>query len=277
MKKFLWSTTPILVLLVLWEFVSGSSFVNQALFPPPSDVLVALNRMIIPQASFSELSGNFSPTQVATAFLGITTGGTLFSDLRDSSWRLLAGLFLGGVFGVIFGLLTGRVKSFARAFTPIIQILRPLPPVAIIPLVIVWFGIGDGAKVFSIAFSVFFPVWLSTHVGATRIVREFLWSAGLLTKSKAKIFTKVVFLASLPFIISGIRVGISIAFVMVFVSELSGASSGLGYRISIYSLAYRIDEMIAALFVLGALGAVTDRLFVLASNRVYPWLKFQAI
>ena len=82
------------------------------------------------------------------------TTGTLLTDLRDSLWRLLAGLFFGSAIGVLFGLLTGRIKSFAIALSPIIQILRPLPPVAIIPLVIVWFGIDDGAKQVGCAFGI---------------------------------------------------------------------------------------------------------------------------
>ena len=202
------------------------------------------------------------------------TSGTLVTDLRDSLWRLIMGLALGGITGVIIGLLTGRKKKIKNILSPIIQILRPLPPVAIIPLVIVWFGIDDGAKIFSIAFAIFFPVWLNTHIGVSRIAREFLWSAKLLTASSLKIFCKVIFPSALPFIIAGVRMSIAIAFVMVFVSELSGASSGLGYRISITSLAYRIDGMIAGLIVLGALGALTDQLFIFATNKLFPWLKF---
>lgn len=250
MKRFLWFVLPIIVLIALWEFVSRSGFVNPALFPPPS--------------------------QVALALWGMITVGTLFSDLRDSLWRLLAGLFIGSAVGVVFGLLTGRIKSFAHALTPIIQILRPLPPVAIIPLVIVWFGIDDGAKIFSIAFAVFFPVWINAHIGARQIPQAFLWGAKLFTNSSVKILREVVFPAALPFIVAGIRTGIAVGFVMVFVSELSGASSGLGYRISITSLAYRIDEMTAALIVLGALGAITDQLFVFGTRKIFPWIKFSS-
>src|SRR3989338_5242121 len=250
MKRFLWFILPIVALIALWEFVSRSGFVNPALFPPPSQVAVALWEMI--------------------------TSGTLFSDLRDSLWRLLAGLFFGSAIGVLFGLLTGRIKSFAIALSPIIQILRPLPPVAIIPLVIVWFGIDDGAKIFSIAFAVFFPVWINTHIGAQQIPQAFLWGAKLLTNSLAKIFREVVFPAALPFTIAGIRTGIAVAFIMVFVAELAGASSGLGYRISITHLVYRIDEMIAALIMLGALGAIADQLFVFGTRKLFPWIKFSS-
>ena len=250
MKRILWFILPVIVVLALWEFISRSGFVNPALFPPPSKVAVAL--------------------------WGMVTAGTLLTDLRDSLWRLLAGLFFGSAIGVLFGLLTGRIKSFAIALSPIIQILRPLPPVAIIPLVIVWFGIDDGAKIFSIAFAVFFPVWINTHIGARQIPQAFLWGAKLLTKSSAKIFGEVVFPAALPFTIAGIRTGIAVAFIMVFVSELAGASSGLGYRISITHLSYRIDEMMAALIVLGALGAIADQFFVFGTRKLFPWIKFSS-
>ncbi len=246
MKKFLWFILPIIVVSVLWEFISRSGFVNVALFPPPSKVVVALWGMIV--------------------------SGTLITDLVDSLWRLIVGLALGSAIGVILGLITGRSKAFARVLNPIIQVLRPLPPVAIIPLIIVWFGIDDGAKIFSIAFAVFFPVWIGAYLGAQQIPQTFLWSARLFTISKFKMFREVIFPASLPFIVSGIRIAIAIGFVMVFVSELSGASSGLGYRISISSLSYRIDEMIAALIVLGALGALTDQLFVFTTHKFFPWV-----
>ncbi len=248
MKKLLWFALPIAFLIVIWEVVSRSGFVSFNFFPPPSKVVVAL--------------------------WGMVTSGTLFLDLRDSSWRLIVGLFLGSVVGVITGLITGRNKLFEKVLCPVIQILRPLPPVAIIPLIIVWFGIDDGAKIFSIAFAVFFPVWLNAHIGSGLMAKEFLWSARLLTKSPLQIFYKVIFPSTLPFIIAGIRTGAAVAFIMVFVSELSGASSGLGYRISITSLAYRIDQMIAALIVLGVFGAITDQLLVYGTNKIFPWVKF---
>ncbi len=247
MRRFLWFVSPIVLVLVLWEFVSDSGLVNPALFPAPSKVAVALWLMV--------------------------QAGTLLLDLQASLWRLLAGLVLGSSAGALVGLLTGRIKNFANALSPIIQVLRPLPAVAIIPLIIVWFGIDDGAKIFSIAFATFFPVWINTHIGSQQIPRAFLWSASLLTHSSLKVFREVVFPATLPFVMAGIRTGIAIAFIMVFVSELAGASSGLGYRISVTSLAYRIDEMVAALFVLGALGALTDQLFVFLSNKIFPWIK----
>ncbi|MEK7069081.1 MAG: ABC transporter permease [Patescibacteria group bacterium] len=237
---------PILTILALWEVVSRTSVVNPALFPPAS--------------------------QVASAFGNMITSGTLSSDLSASVWRLLAGLCVGSVIGILLGLLTGRIRSLAHALAPIIHILRSIPPVAIIPLVIVWFGIGDGAKIFSIAFAVFFPVWINTHVGAEQVQRVFLWKAKLAGLGTLATIRTIALPSATPFIITGIRNGIALAFIMIFVSELAGASSGLGYRISITQLAYRIDEMIAALIVLGALGALTDQLFVFGTRKIFPWL-----
>ena len=246
MKKLVWFTFPIIVIMVVWELISRSGIVSIALFPPPSKVTIA--------------------------FWGMIVSGTIFSDIGSSICRLGIGLVIGSTIGTCIGLLTGRIKLIAKLLNPIIQILRPLPPVAITPLIIIWFGIDNGAKIFSIAFATFFPVWVSAYSGSQQVPQTFLWSAKLFTISKLRMFREVVFPASLPFIISGIRTAIAIGFVMVFVSELSGASSGLGYRISITSLSYRIDEMIAVLIVLGTMGALTDQIFVFITRKVFPWL-----
>jgi ABC-type nitrate/sulfonate/bicarbonate transport system permease component len=248
MQKIVRFFLPILGLLLIWESISRSGLVNAALFPAPSKVAAALVEMF--------------------------SSGEMIGDIRASAVRLFAGLFLGGAIGIALGLLTGRNKFLTELVGPVIQFFRPLPPVAIIPLVIVWFGIGETAKIFSIAFAVFFPVWLNTHLGALGISSKLLWSASKLTDSKLKIFWRVIFPASLPFIVAGLRTGIAVAFVMVFVSELAGASEGVGFRISISNLAYRIDQMIAALAVLGASGALADYVFSKGIVRLYPWLKF---
>lgn len=250
MSKKATGVIVVVAIILLWEAVSLSGVVNNSLFPAPSQVAAAGWQLL--------LSG-------------------VVKDIAVSMSRLLVGLIVGTVIGIAIGLLTGRSKTAAGILSPIIQLLRPLPPVAIIPLIIVWFGIGNGAKVFSIAFAVFFPVWINTHIGSKMIPKIYIWTGRLLTKSWFKKATKVIFPASLPFIVVGVRSGIALAFIMVFVSELAGASIGLGYRISIAHLAYRIDEMIFALALLAILGALTDYLFSVAVRRIFPWLKFKTI
>ena len=246
MRRVVWAMVYGGLLLEAWQCIVLGGFVSTSLFPPPSRVAEALWQFLL--------------------------SGTLLSDMRESLWRLAVGLAIGSAIGTGLGLSTGRSLLAARVFEPLIQIFRPLPPVAIIPLVIVWFGIGDGAKVFSIAFAVFFPVWLNTHSAARRVPQVLLWSAALLTRSRTKRMLRVILPSILPSIIAGVRIGIATAFVMVFVSELSGASGGLGYRISVTQLAYRIDQMMASLIVLGALGALVDTLFVTAARHAFPWI-----
>lgn len=249
LKRIGFLFAPVVGLLLIWEIVSRSAIINPLLFPPPSLVVVAL--------------------------WGLIRSGVLIMDAAVSLWRVLAGLSLGILLGISTGLLTGRIRTLDRVMSPVINFLRPLPPVAIIPLIIVWFGIDDAAKIFSIAIAVFFPVWLNTHIGAERVAQEYLWSAELLTRSKFTIFSRVVLPAALPFIVAGVRTAISTAFIMVFVSELAGAESGLGYRISITQLAYRIDQMMAGLIVLTLLSAVCDRVFTKTVLRLFPWLSLR--
>lgn len=239
---------PVLVFFTLWEIISRLEIVNPLLFPPPSVVWEALKEWY--------------------------QSGELIRDVNASYWRMLTGFLIGGTSGAIIGIFTGRVNLINKSLTPIIQFFRPLPPVAIIPLVIVWLGIGDIAKIFSISFAVFFPVWINTHLGASSISTAYLWSAKLLCKSKVKEIFKVLFPAALPSIVAGLRTAIAIAFIMVYVSEIAGASKGLGYQISVSHLAYRIDKMIAALIVLSLAGVLVDYIFSKLVRLIFPWTQY---
>jgi ABC-type nitrate/sulfonate/bicarbonate transport system permease component len=240
-----YAALPIVILLA-WQAASTSGIVNGLLFPPPTDVLSSIATM--------------------------TASGELLFHARESLWRVLVGLASGALLGAFAGLMTGRVTFLDRALSPALQVMRSFPPVAIIPLVIVWFGIGEAAKIFSIGFAVFFPVWINTHIGASNIPAHYLHAASTLTSSAYKTWYWVILPASLPYIAAGVRTGISVAYIMVFVSELAGSSSGLGYLISVSHLSYRMDDMVAGLFVLGLMGASTDRAFAYATGRMLPWM-----
>jgi len=238
---------PVLLFLAAWEGGSRLWPARMALCPPPSLCFLAL----VKWAREEDMA----------------------ADLLASGKHLFLGLGCGAIVGVLTGLLTGRSRAGEAALTPLILLFRPLPPVALIPLFIVWFGIGEGAKVFAIAFAVFFPVWLNTFSAVRQIPQRLLWSAGTLTRSSWRIFLGVIAPAALPGILTGVRLGISAAFIMVFVAELMGTDVGIGYKISIWQLAYRMDAMIAALVVLGAGGALCDWLFTRLMWWRFPWLR----
>jgi ABC-type nitrate/sulfonate/bicarbonate transport system ATPase subunit/ABC-type nitrate/sulfonate/bicarbonate transport system permease component len=214
-----------------------------------------------------------APSRVARAFIGLVETGELWRDMRTSIGRLSLGLALGVSLGMAVGLVTGAFRGGSTAIEPFLQVLRPLPPVAILPLIISWMGIGDGAKVFAITFGTFFPVWLNTHQGVRLIPTHLVWSATTMGLSRSELLRDVLLPAAMPFTLVGIRLAIAMAIVMVFVAELAGASSGIGYQISISQQAYRTDRMMAALTVLGALGAGGDALFVWGARRLLPWLE----
>ena len=249
MRRWLRAALAILAFLVVWELTARMNPVRIPLFPPPTRVFLAL--------------------------IDMARTGELARDIRASLWRALIGFALGGLAGIAVGLITGRIEKLDNYLSPVIQLFRPLPPVAIIPLVIIWFGIGQTSKIFSIAFAVFFPVWVNAHLGAHDIPTTYLWSARTMSVTGVAAFRRVIFPAALPFIMAGLRIGISLAFVMVFVSELMGSDSGIGYQINTSYLAYRIDRMIAALVVLGGFGALGDLLLTKTALFVFPWLKLE--
>lgn len=233
--------------LLAWELIARAGIVPRPLFPPPSAVLAAL--------------------------LEWARSGALLVDLSTSLWHAFLGYAIGALCGVIVGTLSGRSAWVNACISPILQVLRPIPPVAIIPLVILWVGIGDVAKVSSTAYAVFLPVWISTHTGTSTVPQLYIWGARTLGTSRVRELVEVVLPAALVNIAAGLRVGISLAFVMVFVTELAGASAGLGYQIAASQEAYRVDRMMAALAVLSAAGALADALQSRALHRLCPWLR----
>lgn len=233
--------------LLAWEAVSRSGIVPRALFPSPSDVTAAM--------------------------VDWARNGAILVDLASSAWRALAGYTIGAAIGVGVGVVSGRSRAVNAALAPLLHALRPVPPVAVIPLVILWLGIDDAAKISATAFAVFFPVWIAAHTASRSTPQIYLWSAETLGVGGVEQLWKVVLPASLPTIVAGLRIGVSTAFIMVFVTELAGASTGLGYQIAASQTAYRVDRMMAALAVLTALAALADFALLAVLRRAFPWLR----
>ena len=250
---------PIVAFLILWEIIGRAEvFSPPHFFPPLSQVLEAMWEWQMGREIGGKLVGK----------------GNLVRDLHSSLSRAGGGFILGSSAAILTGMVTGRIHWINKSLAPLIQLFRPVPPVALIPLVIVWFGIGEMSKVLSISYAVFFPVWINTHIGAQEIAKSFLWSARSLKVRGISILWKVIFPGALPFIIAGLRTGAAMAILMVFVAEQTGASEGLGYRIWNSNLDYRIDLMIAGLFLLGLMGATADFLLTKSMTGVFPWLNF---
>jgi ABC-type nitrate/sulfonate/bicarbonate transport system permease component len=250
-KKILFSIVSVGVFLAIWQFMSSTDVINSNLIPPPSRVFLAIKEW--------------------------ARSGELLKDFLDSIWRAVIGLYIGSIIGISLGLLTGRNEKMNYLLTPILNIFKAFPPVAMLPVFITLFGIGNFSKIFSISFASIFPLWVNTHLGASTIPVEYIRSAKLLTKSKYKYFIDVIVPASMNSIIAGFRISIAISFIMLYVSELAGASSGLGYQISSSHLAYRMDKMFGALIILGLSATLIDLIFNKLIKYFFPWVQLNKI
>jgi ABC-type nitrate/sulfonate/bicarbonate transport system permease component len=231
--------------LIVWEIVSALKLVNSALFPSPMDTW--------------------------TAMVGLMASGLFFTDLEASLGRAAVGFGIGAILGIVVGLLTARVRAIQFILGPFLTVLRPVPAIALVPIAIVWFGIGEPSKYFVIAYTVFLAVWLNTHHGMERVPRTFVLASRSLGASRIREFVEVIVPAAAPYIVAGLRMGSALAFLSLVAAELSGASSGIGYRMQEARQYIRTDIMFVGLIELGILGALLDAAFVLLSKRVVHW------
>lgn len=212
-----------------------------------------------------------APWLVWEATVEMAESGVLWSDMEASLSRAAIGFTLGSTIGVTLGLLTGRVEFFRTLLNPFLSLLRPIPAIALVPLAIVWFGIGEGSKYFVISYTVFLTVWFNTHHGMQYVPEVYLRASRSLNASKLREFITVIIPAAAPHIFAGIRLGVALAFLSLIAAELSGASSGLGYRLQEARQYIRTDRMFSLLIILGLLGATVDLVTNWIGRKLVHW------
>lgn len=212
-----------------------------------------------------------APWSVWSATLEMARSGVLWTDLSVSLSRAAVGFTIGAVLGVGLGLMTGRVALVRTLLHPFLNLLRPIPAIALVPVAIVWFGIGEGSKYFVISYTVFLAVWFNTHHGMQYVPETYLRAARSLGASKLREFTQVVVPAAAPHIFAGIRLGVALAFLSLVAAELSGASSGIGFRLQEARQFIRTDRMFSLLIILGLLGAIIDMIVHRIGQKLVHW------
>ncbi|HJU24762.1 MAG TPA: ABC transporter permease [Casimicrobiaceae bacterium] len=211
------------------------------------------------------------PTAVISAAEDLAARGVLFMHILDSLKRVLLAVGAATVLGVPLGLAMGWSKRFRAVVDPLLEFIRPIPPLAWIPLSILWFGIGDLQIVYIIFLAAFFPVVLNSLAGA-RDVDSYLVRAGLsLGASRRELFLTVVLPAALPHIFTGMRIGLGIGWMALVAGELVAAPSGLGYMINNARTLFRSDYILLGMVLIGALGLVLDYLMRQAARFAMPW------
>lgn len=241
-------------LLVGWEIFSRSGILPPALLPAPSQVLLAWADWIF------KTDGN---TQ--------TYSGHWIFDTAASASRVFAGFGLATILGVGIGMAIGWSRTTEKLIEPVLQILRPVPPVSWIPLAIIWFGIADKPAIFLVFLGSFFPVLLSTIHGVKSCDRNLLRAGAMTGGTPHKLLRHIVFPAALPSIFSGLRIAIGSAWMLTVTAELVAVKSGVGYVLwdSYYFLRY--DIVIAAMISIGLLGFLSDFAIKLTAARVLRW------
>ena len=229
----------------LWSLVGALQLVPEAIFP--------------------------APWSVWSATVEMWSMGTLQKDLAVSLRRAATGFAIGAALGVATGLLTGRIAVIRMLLGPFLTLLRPIPAIALVPVAIVWFGIGEGSKTFVISYTVFLTVWFNTHHGMEYVPETYLRASRSLGASRIREFLTVIVPAAAPYIFAGIRLGVALAFLSLVAAELSGASSGIGYRLQEARQYIRTDRMFSLLILLGLLGATVDLIVHRIGKKLVHW------
>jgi NitT/TauT family transport system permease protein len=200
-----------------------------------------------------------TPWQVVAGALELARDGTLWEHIGASLFRVGTGFGLALVVAIPLGLWMGWVSGVYRTLNPIFQMLRPISPIAWIPLAILWFGVGDVSPIFLIFISSVFPMIVQTTSGVHTIERRYLRAAANFGVSRSVLFRRVVIPAVLPEIIVGMRIGIGVAWLVVVAAEMIALRSGLGYLImDSRNAGNRYDLVIASMIIIGVIGLLLD-------------------
>lgn len=202
-----------------------------------------------------------TPGQVLTGTLELAADGTLWEHIRASLFRVGTGFLIAVLVAVPVGLWMGRVDAVYRTLNPVFQIMRPISPIAWIPLAILWFGVGDVSPVFLIFIAAVFPMIVQTAAGVHTIERRYLHAAENFGVSRATLFRRVIVPAVLPEIVVGMRIGLGVAWLVVVAAEMIALHSGLGYLIiDSRNAGNRYDLVIAGMIIIGLIGLMLDGL-----------------
>lgn len=240
-ERFWSPLLAVLVFLLLWE-VAARLYANPYLLP--------------------------GPWQVGLGLVEVWRSGKLFEHIAVSLYRFGAAYLLAVVLAVPLGLVLGWFTRLHRALDPLIQLLRPISPVAWFPLAVLWFKIGDLPAIFIIFIASFFPILLSTIAAVRNVESTYLKVALNFGSSKWSLLHKVVIPAAFPYIMVGLHIALGVGWIHLVAGEMLGAQSGLGYFILDARNFLRTDLVIVGMLLVGALGLLLDRLMAAAEKKV---------
>jgi NitT/TauT family transport system permease protein len=211
------------------------------------------------------------PSAIVRAFVATTRSGELPTHLAQTLGVLAAGFGLAIVTGLAVGIAMGMARDWRRLLDPYVNAFAALPTVALVPLVIVWLGLGFEAKVFLTWLAAVSPVIINASIGVRSVPLELIETARAFGCDRWQVFRRVALHAALPFFVAGLRVGLGRALVGVVVAEMFTALSGLGYLIVLYGNTFRMAELFVPILVLAALSIALTRAIHRLERRLAPW------
>lgn len=249
-----------LAVVAIWQIVTGLGWINAIILPSPLAVLSKWWQYLMPTQAIADGG--------VAAWLH---SSELLTDAANSLYRVVMGFLVGTVIALPLGLLMGTSPRVYGLFNPLVQVVRPIPPIAYIPLAILWFGLGNPPAFFLIALGAFFPVLMNTIAGVRHVDGIYLRAARNLGANQLTIFRRVIMPAATPYILSGVRIGIGTAFIVVIVAEMIAVNNGLGYRILEAREYMWSDKIIAGMLTIGILGLVIDLGMDRLNNHLLKW------
>lgn len=248
-RAVLISLATIAAALVAWVAVTQAGLVKPLFLPRPGSVLGAF----------------------ADAMDGRIDGAPLLEHVATSLMRVTAAFALAGLIGIPVGLATGLSPTLRAVLDPFIEFYRPLPPLAYLPLVIIWFGIGETSKILLIFLACFAPVALAARAGVSAASRDQVNAARALGASRAQVVRHVVLPAALPDILVGLRIGMGVGWTTLVAAEMVAASTGIGQMVLNASNFLRTDIVVMGILVIGALAAAFEVGMRRLERRLTPW------
>ncbi len=243
---------PAFGVILIWQILSSSGIIPANRLPSPVAII----------HGFAELGTE-----------GLPPGYTLIGHCAESLKRVLSGVAIALLTALPLGIMMGYWVRARDVLTPIVEMIRPIPPLAWVPLAILWFGIGDKSASFIIFLGAFFPILLNTIGGVLSINKRLIESAIILGAKKGALFMKVLIPGAMPSIITGMRIALGIGWMTLVAAEFTGVKSGygLGYMIMTARDIQRPDQIIAGMAVIGAIGYGMDTVIRKIEERVLRW------
>ena len=212
-----------------------------------------------------------APLDVLKSFLLSLKEGYLIIDILTSIKRVFVGFFIGGALGITLGTILAISKKLSDYIIPLVELVRPIPPIAWIPISILWFGVGNLSAFFLVALGAFFPIFSNTYDGIKNVKNIKIKTALNFGASRKQIISHVLLPGSLPSIFTGFRISLGIVWMIVITAELVGATSGLGYMIQLNRILLQTDNVIMGMIVIGIIGYLMNKLMIILEKKIIRW------